>query len=159
MPKDTPSMAKNKIRRCLTAIVDPHPGEADVDLLWRHFESTCAYCGLALDRASRHGHLDHAVSTTSGGSNSIYSHVLACARCNGDEKREEHWDTFLARKCDDPEVVRQRRERIEAWFAAGRTAIRPVDAELQRQAQLIVEEALASFDDAVRRMRQLRSVA
>lgn len=137
-------MAKNKIKRCLIAILDPHPSPTDVDLLWTHFAASCAYCGISLTREARHGHLDHAIPSTLGGTNSIYSHVLACARCNGDEKRETHWERFLEQKCQDAAARCERRDRIVAWFAAGGDRSRAIDDDIHRQAQQIIEDALAS---------------
>jgi hypothetical protein len=158
MLKDTPSMAKNKIKRCLGAILDPHPDLVAVGQLWDHFGSKCAYCGITLDRHSRQGHLDHAVSTALSGGNSIYSNVLACGRCNGDEKREESWETFLAKKCPSAEILSHRRARIRKWLAkAGPNQW--YSEELRRQAQTIIDEALASFDRAVVAMRRLRDGA
>lgn len=42
---------------------------------------------------------------------------MACATCNGDEKLNEHWRTFLERKVADPDVRAARTKRIEAWVA------------------------------------------
>ena len=154
MPKDTPSMARNKIRRCLAAIVDPHPSAADKVMLWEYFESECAYCGVTLRREDRSGHLDHVLASSAGGSNSIYNHVLSCGRCNGDEKREENWETFLSRKEPNPAVAQARRLRIESWLA--RSPAVPTTSSREAQAEAIVSEALASFDNAVGRMRALR---
>jgi len=86
MPNCTPSMARNTMRKCFSAILDPSPKARDVGLLWAYFQSSCAYCGKALERALRHGHLDHLKARSAGGHNSIYNHVLACGGCNGDEK-------------------------------------------------------------------------
>lgn len=41
--------------------------------------------------------------------------MLACARCNGDEKREREWREFLGENCNDPAVLDQRRSLIQAW--------------------------------------------
>lgn len=57
MAKDTPLMAKNKMRRCLIIILDPQPSSGEVQRLWNFFQSSCAYCGCQLDRLSRTGHL------------------------------------------------------------------------------------------------------
>lgn len=157
MPKDTPSMAKNKIKRCLGAILDPHPLAEAVDQLWEHFESSCAYCGVAMERASRQGHLDHAVSAVSGAGNAIHSHVLACGRCNGDEKREESWETFLAKKCS-AELLGKRRDRIEQWLAKADPNPRHVE-DVRRRARQIIDAALTSFDQSVVEMRRLRDGA
>ena len=157
MPKDTPSTAKNKIKRCLSSILDPHPGPEDVARLWEHFKSSCAYCGAALEQNSRQGHLDHAVPAALGGTNSIYNHVLACGRCNGDEKREESWETFLAKKCSSPDILNSRRGRIVEWMMMRDVNRRVVDPNTQRRAQAVIDEALASFDKAVSEMRRLKN--
>jgi hypothetical protein len=137
MPKDTPSMAKNKIKRCLRAILDPHPSQEEIGTLWAHFDSRCVYCGNQLDRQVRQGHLDHAVPTTSGGTNSIHSHVLACAKCNGDEKREEEWEKFLSRKCLSPEIFDARRLLILEWLSRGNSH-NQTDLEIMSRADAIV---------------------
>lgn len=159
MPKDTPSMTKNKIKRCLNAILDPHPGPEDVAHLWEHFQSSCAYCGVALERSSRQGHLDHAVPAALGSTNSIHSHVLACNRCNGDEKRQESWEAFLTKKCSAPDILNSRRSRIVEWLMMKDASRRTIDPNVQRRAQAVIDEALASFDDSVAKMRRLRDSA
>lgn len=44
MPKYTPSMAKNKMKRSLVAIYDPLPTKKEVETLWEYFNSSCATC-------------------------------------------------------------------------------------------------------------------
>ena len=44
MAKDTPSMAKNKMKRCFKAILVPHTTKQEENQLWEFFDSTCAYC-------------------------------------------------------------------------------------------------------------------
>ena len=154
MPKDTPSMAKNKIRRALMAILDPYPSTSEVNDLWAYFGSACAYCGRAIVKASRTGHMDHVLSAAQGGTNSVHNHVLACAICNGDEKREESWEVFLAAKVQDPVQASERSARIKSWLARhdGDT----LSPELQAEAEAIVAEAVGSFDEAVKKLRALR---
>ena len=152
--KDTPSMAKNKIRRSLLAIIDPHPTPAEINELWVYFQSSCAYCGMAIARDSRTGHMDHVVSSAFGGSNCVHNHVLSCARCNGDEKREESWESFLAKKIPDAALAANRHAHISAWLA--RSASVSVTSETRAQADAIINRALASFDSAVKELRGLR---
>ena len=45
--------------------------------------------------------MDHAVAD---GGNQLGNLILSCAICNGDEKLDEHWRTFLERKVPDPDV-------------------------------------------------------
>ncbi len=156
MAKNTPSMAKNQMRRCLHAIVDPHPTDAEVSLLWAHFQSTCAYCGLVLERAARTGHVDHLIAHSAGGTNSIYNHVLSCSRCNGDEKREDHWESFLDRKAIDPLQFDQRRTRIGEWLAKAKPAQGRVTVA-SKEVEAIVNAAFENFDIAVEKLRSLRS--
>jgi 5-methylcytosine-specific restriction endonuclease McrA len=111
--KYTVSQAKNLMRRSRDEILDPGP--QSVDDLWSHFESACAYCGMPLNRAQRQGHVDHA---TTGGGNQLGNLILACARCNGDEKLDQSWQAFLLLKTSgDRNVLAERTERIESWFA------------------------------------------
>lgn len=155
MPKDTPSMAKNKIRRCLFALLDPHPSNSDVAQLWDYFGSSCAYCGCVMDRSSRIGHLDHVISSALGGKNCIYNHVLACAVCNGDEKRDLPWQMFLNQKVPDVSLASERKARIDAWLErAG--GIDSAKSDLMVQAQAIIAGVLTNFDDAVSKIRALR---
>jgi 5-methylcytosine-specific restriction endonuclease McrA len=151
VPRATAALAKNTIRRALRAIGDAEPSRASVGELWAHFEARCAYCGRDVDRAARLAHLDHLVPTSSGGSNHISNRVLACARCNGDEKREEVWSTYLRRKVTDRVAHRKRRRKIEEWIAAKAMADRDQvsDAVLGRE----IDRAIAAFDLAVRRLR------
>lgn len=155
MPKDTPSMAKNKIRRSLLAILDPHPSASEIEELWRYFDSRCVYCGIAITRESRTGHLDHVIASTSGGSNGIHNFVLSCARCNGDEKREEDWRIFLGRKAESEELVAERSKLIEGWLARAPTAT--LSPEVVQQVQAVIAQVVAHYDEAVARVRALRS--
>ena len=156
MAKDTPSMAKNKMRRSLLAIVDPHPCRTEIDLLWSYFQSCCAYCGVTIPRNSRTGHVDHVVSSALGGSNCIYNHVLSCARCNGDEKREVPWESFLARKVSDRELFAERHARISTWLSRSPgPSIPPI---VRAQIDAIIDQAIGNFDSAVQELRALRRV-
>ena len=156
MLKDTPSMAKNKIRRCLKAILDPHPSVKDIDALWEYFGSYCSYCGNPICRASRKGHMDHAISSSLGGTNAIHSHVLACDRCNGDEKREELWESFLQKKCPSQDVLALRSKRICDWISVQHKSSALSDPDMQVRANAIIDAALESFEKSVADMRKLR---
>jgi hypothetical protein len=147
-------MAKNKIRRSLAAILDPHPSAKAVDELWKYFNEKCAYCGVLIDRKSRTGHIDHLVSSALGGSNDIHNHVLSCARCNGDEKREEAWQSFLSRKAPDPIVAKERTDRVLAWLSKAKPASPNMNSA--DRAQAIVQSAIDAYDLAVAQMRALR---
>ncbi|WP_161795760.1 HNH endonuclease signature motif containing protein [Pseudomonas sp. C5pp] len=148
-------MAKNKMRRCFVAILDPHPSRAEVTALWDYFQSSCAYCGVLLDRLSRNGHMDHILSSAMGGSNDIHNHLLACAVCNGDEKRDEEWSSFLARKVADSELAADRHARISAWIERAEIG-NGLDPSVRSQAETIIAEALNDFDAAVQKLRALR---
>ena len=156
MAKDTPSMAKNKIRRCLGAVLDPHPTSSEVKTLWMYFQSTCAYCGIYIDPESRTGHLDHIIPSALGGTNEIHNYLLACSRCNGDEKRDEDWQSFLERKIADRALVDTRRSHILAWIGkANGRVIR--DPAVIAEADAIIFQALEEFDIAVKKLRALRA--
>ncbi|AGN11343.1 HNH endonuclease [Simiduia agarivorans] len=155
MAKDTPSMAKNKIKRSLGAICDPHPSKKEEDALWMYFNFQCAYCGILIERASRTGHLDHLIPASEGGTNSIYNHALSCAKCNGDEKREGEWDSFLKVKALSNEIYEIRKNKIEAWLKKSPKVLNDPDFIAMRDR--IINKAIADFDVAVSKMRELRN--
>jgi len=90
-----------------------------------------------------------------GGSNDIHNHLLACAKCNGDEKRDEEWGRFLARKVADSELAAYRHARIPAWIARAEIG-NGLDPSVWSQAEAIIAEALNDFDAAVQKLRALR---
>lgn len=147
-------MAKNKIKRCLVAVIDPHPSKTEKDGLWEYFDSKCAYCGEAIERKSRIGHLDHVLAAAEGGSNNIHNFVLSCAKCNGDEKREENWDSFLKKKSKDEYIFKARHKKISEWIA--KQPLNSAVLDKIAEAEKIIETALLNFDDSVKRMRELR---
>lgn len=109
------------------------------------------HCGRAIKRASRTGHLDHVRAASEGGSNSVFNRVLACARCNGDFKRETSWRQFLEETVEDPVLRRKRAARIQAWLdRAPRWTVSPT-------AEAIIQEALMTFDKSVAKLRTLRT--
>lgn len=156
MSKDTPSMAKNKIRRSLLAILDPYPSKAEVDGLWQYFNDRCAYCGVGVERQSRTGHIDHVIASTIGGGNGTHNCVLSCARCNGDEKRDEDWRAFLYRKSETEKVAAMRAARIESWISLAPAA--ELSEESICQAQAIIADVISHYESAVEQIRALRQV-
>jgi hypothetical protein len=153
----SPSQAKNAIERCLRGIVDPYPSKTAVGLLWACFDSRCAYCGKAISRAKREGHMDHLVSFKDGGANDIGNHVLACKECNGNEKREENWEAFLRRKNPDEGKFLARKANIEEWVARNAGSRRHIPED-QRAAVLTAYRRLAAeLDAAVSHLRTIRT--
>lgn len=98
--------------RAVDSILDPSP--ASIDQIWEFFGSACAYCGVKLLRGERLGHIDHA---TSKAGNHLGNLVLACSKCNGDEKLDVDWREFLERKVSDQALRQERIRRIERWQA------------------------------------------
>lgn len=148
-------MAKNKIKRSLGAIIDPHPSDKEKTLLWKYFDNSCAYCGLVMERKSRVGHLDHVIPTSEGGNNSVYNHVLSCAVCNGDEKREMSWLKFLGKKVECSELFNSRKLHIETWLS--KNTMKPLSDNTQQEMENIINQALSQFDKSVESMRELRA--
>ena len=150
-------MAKNKLIRALRALLDPPPSASAVAAIWQYFGSQCAYCGKTLSREKREGHLDHVRCVADGGSNSIHNRVLACGACNGDEKREESWESFLRKKwsIDGAQFV-ERKPRIERWMALAPTS----RISLVEQSALIqiLSDAGAAVDALALRVRSLREI-
>ncbi len=136
------------MRRTIDAILDPWP--ADVGPIWEYFDSTCAYCGITLDREAREGHIDHAVS---GAGNHLGNLILACATCNGDEKLGGDWAAFLTRKIADPDLRAQRQACIEHWM----TMHPPSPWTPSPEVEALVEQLDALVDDFGVRCAELRT--
>ena len=143
------------MRRSLIAIFDPPPSKSEVDELWNYFEFRCAYCGKPISRETRTGHIDHLVPSADGGSNNIHNHALSCARCNGDEKREEPWQPFLESKTENVKVLQARKEKIDHWLSL--ISAKNNDPELVADVESIIKEAIENFDRSVAKMRALRT--
>lgn len=146
MPSNTPGYAKNIIRRAFRQVIDEHPSREDIDAIWKYFESECAYCGVKLQRAKKEGHLDHLVAASSDGSNHLSNRVLSCATCNEGEKRDLHWEKFLAAKICDPILLEKRRKRILAWqdLHGGKFILR--NAELDNLANDLARQVVEYFE-------------
>lgn len=155
MPKDSPSMTKNEIRRSLHAIIDPLPTPKEVDLLWSFFKGQCAYCGKNLKREERKGHQDHIISIANGGNNEIHNFVLSCNICNGDEKREENWETFLKKKAPDEVLFNSRKSIIESWTSQRRD--KTIYEETMNEIEAIIERTISNFEDAVKKIREIKN--
>jgi hypothetical protein len=150
MNKKTPAQVKNLMHRAFSDLIDPPPTASEQQRLRAHFEHRCAYCDAPA--AVRDGHLDHAEAE---GGNAINNLVLACRVCNGDEKREMHWEKFLARKCgDDADVFTRRRSRIVSWLGALDERRRP-PRDLEALREQAEAEAKAAFDAAYARVRDV----
>lgn len=152
----TPSQTRNSIKKCLKAIVDPKPKKADKDRIWSYFENRCAYCGAEIVRDSRKGHIDHLFSEMEGGSNRLSNLVLTCATCNGDEKREEDWESFLATKYGaNKEIIQERSWRIRRWIE-----LNGGQPMLTKDQQEILETEFNNINnvlsEAVNRLREMK---
>ncbi|MFV3334766.1 HNH endonuclease [Pseudomonas sp. NY15437] len=155
MAKHSPSIARNQIRRSLMAIIDPYPTADELAMLWKHFSNRCAYCDVEVSKEARDGQVDHIISAALGGKNGVHNHVLACGRCNGDEKRELDWLTFLEQKIPDQAVRDQRQQKIIAWIGDGADQSKLSEVQEEQVAE-IIKQALQAFDVAVTAMRELR---
>jgi hypothetical protein len=153
MPKTTPSMAKNHMKKALLEILDPSPTDRVKNAIWEYFGNKCAYCGKLLERTSRKGHLDHAQCHAQAGCNGIYNRILACSTCNGDEKRDMDWESFLAAKCADSATRERRRKLIADWLSKG---VPRATSDRSDEINKIVQDCLNSFDVAVESIRAIR---
>ena len=142
------SQAKNTMRRALRTLLDPPPKPAAQLPLREHFKHRCAYCD---DPATpRDGHIDHAAPD---GGNGLGNLLLACKRCNGDEKREMPWEEFLRKKASaDGAVFEQRRQHILAWFHAHPRTRQAHTPEVE-QALQAAEAAIEAFARAYNGVR------
>jgi len=152
----TPPQARNAIRRALVGTVDPYPNESQIDRIWSFFGSSCAYCGRSLVRGKREAHIDHLVPSGLGGSNALSNFVLSCGICNGDEKREENWQSFLRRKAPDAGTFKRRKKRIESWITTCPDA--PVcDSGLLKVVNREADRVISSFNAALKKVRALKT--
>jgi hypothetical protein len=147
--------AKNAMRRAIEELISRRLTDRDKNRIWTYFDSRCAYCDRVIDRASRHGHMDHLDCSAGGGGNHIRNRVLACKECNGNEKREGDWRRFLQSKCEDKASFRQRRDKIRQWqkqFELVPPLLLTREAEA---AKLDLEQAIKDFEIKFVRFRAL----
>ena len=156
MPAPTPGYVKNMIRRCFREQVDKSPTQAQTELIWKYFESSCAYCGTLLDRSKKEGHIDHLISASQGGANNISNRVLSCATCNEKEKLDEDWKVFLAQKVSCETTQIERENRIENWVAQQKQQCVVVSEALLSLADHLAEEAVEAFDEGINNIRSSR---
>ena len=78
----TPPQARNAIKKCLKAVIDPKPNKLEIDRLWEYFGARCAYCGQQMERASRVAHKDHLIAEADGGRNQLGNLVLSFLESN-----------------------------------------------------------------------------
>ncbi len=156
MPGITVPYAKNIIRRAFREIVDPRPHKDQLDLIWKHFQSECAYCGRSVKRGAKEAHIDHLLSSSEGGKNDLSNLVLSCAGCNESEKRDSPWEVFLKLKATPEAIYQARRERIVAWQTVNHTESIAANSDLLKKAEEMAEEVVALFETNVRRMRDIK---
>lgn len=150
----TPSQARNAIKRSLKALIDPMPSKVEKNQIRSYFENKCAYCGCELKPKERKAHLDHVVAEADGGSNGLCNLILTCAICNGDEKRDMDWQTFLLQKCHgETAEYHQRYKKITTWFAeqGGSATISQVQ---QAQLESAFNTVDALYSDVVVQLRK-----
>lgn len=150
----TPSQARNAIKKSLKALIDPKLTKAEKEIIWQFFENQCAYCGCELNSKDRKAHLDHVVAEADGGSNRLCNIILTCAICNGDEKREMEWQTFLKLKCqDNTEEYSRRYNKITHWLTKkGGSAILSNEQKAQLDSAFNTVDAL--YSDVVDKLRK-----
>lgn len=147
MPNPSVPQAKNLMRRAVRKILEGGLSASAEDAVWDYFQSECAYCGKKIDRSRREGHLDHAEPA---GGNHLGNRILACAPCNGNEKREERWQDFLARKSPNDAV--RRAERILGWMTSHPPQERLTTPEIEG-ALAKAEQAIGAFQAACDELR------
>lgn len=154
MPSHTPSQVKRAIRFSLRALLDPEPTNAQREAVKRHFEFSCAFCGVGLKDVR--GHLDHLVSVAAGGTNHISNRVFACSACNGNEKLDRDWREFLRCKNPDNADFTSREARILQWSSQNRAAAPSIPGQQMAVLTRERENALKAFDRAVERLRRVK---
>lgn len=126
--------------------------------LWTFFAASCAYCGDPLERELREGHADHLVATAAGGTNHPSNFVLACGRCNGDEKLDSDWEAFLRLKCadEDPTVFPARRARILEWVHSQAGELPQPDQAAEARIEAHIDSAIDAFNAAHNELLAIR---
>lgn len=148
MKRKSLSQVKNLMRRALVDVTDPLPSRTEETALRAYFQDRCAYCDDPAPR--RHGHIDHAIHH---GGNHLGNLILACPRCNGDEKREMAWHDFLKQKCGaDHATLDERQRRILSWMERHPKPIKNTTPELD-EALRSAEKAIEAFATAYGRVR------
>jgi len=153
MPALTGPQIKNYVRRALRELVDPSPDKEAATKIWAFFESSCAYCGTALDRERKEGHIDHLVPASKSGANHRANRVLSCAPCNESEKLDRYWVEFLRAKNPDEQSFQLRLARIREWQTTQTRAGGVMDPELLQAAATAAEEVNALFDQRYQALR------
>jgi 5-methylcytosine-specific restriction endonuclease McrA len=156
MGKQTPSQAKNTIKRSLFEIISPAPTDKEKKEIWEYYEYSCAYCGRELKKDERKGHLDHIKPISNGGTNSKYNLLLSCSICNGDEKRDMDWDEFLKEKNTNINEYNRRKTSIEIWKARDQFAI---DDKVLSDVNELITEAIVNYDLFVEKVRGISTLA
>ena len=103
---------------------------------------------------ARIGHLDHVIPASEGGSNHVSNFVLSCPGCNGDDKRELDWETFLVEVSKGE--FETRRAKIQAWLDRGTEGQRELSTEKLAVLGRVTEEAKAAVTRAADELRALR---
>ncbi len=154
MPAPTPSYVKNIIKRSLREIVDPSPNKKDTQKIWEFFNSECAYCGKKI-KEHKEGHIDHLVSSSSGGSNYISNRVLSCASCNEKEKLDMPWENFLIQKNPNKNLLVKRKEKILHWQKLHKkTSLNKATID---KIEKIGKEVAALYDKKIKMVRNLKN--
>ncbi len=148
-------IAKNAMRRAVADLLSRPLTPQQKDQIWEFFDSHCAYCDKFVDRMLRHGHMDHLDCTAAGGGKYISNRVLACKECNGNEKRDLEWQSFLRSKSPNGSSFKKRREKIRKWQKQF-PKVKPIVLYPEAQeAKVAVDAAIAQFEQAFKRFRSL----
>lgn len=135
----TVPQAKNFMGKTVEEIIDPPPSKSDKTGIRKYFDNKCAYCGAVIE--PRKGHLDHAVPMDG---NHIGNLVLACATCNGDQKRETDWLTFLKTKASG-QVLLQRKDQIKKWMKQHPSPKRPALSQQSKTVKQKLDKLIETF--------------
>lgn len=149
-------MAKNCIQRSLWNVIDPSPTKARKNEIWKNFGNKCAFCGISLNRIERKGHVDHLFALNSSLTICRSIFVLACAECNGNEKRDKDWQQFLTDKCESPEIHATRLKAIEDWFQKTRKGSHPYPVELIKAITIAERQIVELYESKCIELRKLR---
>jgi hypothetical protein len=154
MPKVTTAYVKNVIRRSFREIIDPAPDKESVSKVWAFFNSMCAYCGTALDRLKKEGHIDHLISASQKGPNHLGNRVLSCATCNEKEKLDLPWESFLEKKLKDSALFKERKRKILEWL--GKNQSTPLDEITLKAIDALADETVEFYESRVKSAKAIK---
>jgi hypothetical protein len=152
MPSVSVAYVKNIMNRRISEVLDPSPNAKERKQLRGFFQSRCAFCGEKLGKVKGDTHFDHLVAASAGGSSGLANRVVACNRCNVEEKRDTDWELFLRAKCPDNQTFAARHQLILDWQKRSAVTDMPVPTGELLEAINRAKDTVTQFEHDCRRI-------